>query len=187
LQLHITKIAAGSFRESDQLPKMTIILIEKRSRLRIRFIVGSSYHDTNGHQAGKVRAELMDSETFSGIVWGTVLFGFLVSFYVAHYRRRRRTERMLIMELLKRYFEGAVSADQLGQRAREIADRHFIQSAEFYALAIAGFQRAVDARFGNEKHSKEDESKLLSLLATLKSEFGLTDRYQVEAWRPGRE
>ena len=29
--------------------------------------------------------------------------------------------------------------------------------------------------------------KLLRLLAALKKEFGLTDLYQIEAWRPGRE
>ena len=111
----------------------------------------------------------------------------LISFYFAHLRRRRRTERLLIMELLKRYFEGDISVGQLGQRAREIANRHFIQSAEFYSLAIAGFQRAVDTRLGSQTYSKEEETKLLSLLAALKNEFGLTDRYQVEAWRPGRE
>jgi dihydroflavonol-4-reductase len=31
------------------------------------------------------------------------------------------------------------------------------------------------------------ERKLLSAMAALKREFGLTDLYQVEAWRPWRE
>jgi hypothetical protein len=114
---------------------------------------------------GKARAELMDIEAFSGVVWGTVLFGLLISFYPSRYRRRRRTERPLIMELLMRHFEGDVSADQLDRRAREIAKRHFIQSAEFHASAIAGFQRAVDRGFGNQTHSKEEERKLLRSLA----------------------
>jgi uncharacterized membrane protein len=147
----------------------------------------SSNHATGGHQAGKVKAKPMDSWTFSSIVWGTVLFGLLLFIYFARYRRRRRTQRLLIMELLKRYFEGDISADQLGQRTREITNHHFIQSAEFHSLAIAGFQRAVDVKLANQSHSKEEESKLLSLLAALKNEFGLTDRYQIEAWRSGRE
>jgi hypothetical protein len=36
-------------------------------------------------------------------------------------------------------------------------------------------------------HAKQEERKLLGAMAALKNEFGLTDRYQVEAWRPWRE
>jgi hypothetical protein len=149
--------------------------------------IWSTHYATNGHQAGKVRVSLMDSDTFSGIVWGAVLFGILIWFYLAHLRHRRRTKRLLIMDLLKRYFEGDIPADQIGQRTRAIANHHFIQSAEFYSIAIAGFQHAVDAKLANRSHSEEQGRKMLSLLAALKNEFGLTDLYRVEAWRSGRE
>ena len=97
----------------------------------------------------------MVGDTFSKIIWGAILFGIITLFYLA--RRRRRTQRLLIMELLKRYFEGDISADQLGRRTRVIANHHFLQSAEFHSLAIAGFQGAVDAKFANQSHAKEDE------------------------------
>ena len=129
----------------------------------------------------------MDSDTFSGIVWGAALVGIFTSIYVGRRRRWRRTKRLLIMELLKGYFQGNMPADQLGQRTREITHYHFIQSAEFHSLAIAAFQGAIDANFAHESHSKEDERKLLGLLAALKNEFGLTDLYQIEGWRAGRE
>jgi len=129
----------------------------------------------------------VDGDTIIGIVWGAFLVGILISIYFAHRRRRRRTKRLLMMELLKRYFQGDMPADQLGQRTREIADYHFIRSAEFYSLAIAAFQGAVDAKLASQAHSKEDERKMLSLLAALKKEFGLTDLYHIEAWRAGRE
>ena len=77
-------------------------------------------------------------------------------------------------------------ADQLGQRARKITSRHFTGTSEFYSLAIAAFQSAVDAKVAH-LHSEKDERKLLRLLAALKNEFGLTDRYQIEGWRAGRE
>jgi hypothetical protein len=129
----------------------------------------------------------MDSDTFSGIVWGAVLVGILVSIGFAHYRRRRNTKRALIAELLKQYFQGDMPPDQLSKRTREIADRHFMGSAELYSLVIAAFQGSVDATLARQAHSEEDEKRSLRLLAALKKEFGLTDRYQVEAWRPGRE
>jgi hypothetical protein len=102
-------------------------------------------------------------------------------FYLSHLRHRRRTKRLLIIELLKRYFEGDIPVDQIGQRTRAIANRHFIQSREFYSIAIAGFQHAVDAKLANRSHSEEHKKKMLSLLAVLKKEFGLTDLYRVEA------
>jgi hypothetical protein len=129
----------------------------------------------------------MDSDTFSGIVWGTVLVAILMSICFARYRRRRNTKRALIVELLKQYFQGDMPPDQLGIRAREIAGRHFMGSAELYSLVIAAFQGSVDATLARQTHSKEDEKNSLRLLAALKKEFGLTDRYQTEAWRPGRE
>jgi hypothetical protein len=78
-------------------------------------------------------------------------------------------------------------ANQLGQRTREIASRQFIGSEEFYSLAITAFQTAADAKLGQQTHSLEDETNLLRLLADLKTEFGLTDRYQIQGWRAGRE
>jgi len=129
----------------------------------------------------------MDGDTIIGIVWGVLLVGILISIYFAYRRRRRRTKRVLIMDLLKQYFEGGMPTKQLGQRTREIASHRFTQSAEFFSLAIAAFQGAVDAKREHQPHSEEDERKLLSLLAAVKKEFGLTDLYQIEAWRPGRE
>ena len=43
------------------------------------------------------------------------------------------------------------------------------------------------ATFAQQPYTEQAERKLLSAMAALKREFGLTDRYQVEAWRPWRE
>jgi hypothetical protein len=129
----------------------------------------------------------MDSDTIISIVRGALLAGIVVFIYFAYRHRRMRAKRLMMMDLLKRYFQGGVPADQLGPRSREIASRHFIQSPEFYSLAIAAFQGATDAELAHEGHSEEDERKLMRLLAALKNEFGLTDRYQIEGWRAGRE
>jgi acetate CoA/acetoacetate CoA-transferase alpha subunit len=56
-----------------------------------------------------------------------------------------------------------------------------------YSLVVSAFQTAVDATFTQPPHTEQAERKLLSAMAALKREFGLTDRYQVEAWRPWRE
>ena len=129
----------------------------------------------------------MDIETFSSIVWTAALAAACISIYLARHRRRLRIKRLLILELLKGYFQGEVSADQLGQRTREITGRGFMHSTEFYSLAVAAFQRAIDAKRADQSHSREDERKLLGLFAALKNEFGLTELFQVEAWRAGRE
>ena len=86
----------------------------------------------------------MDNETFSLIVWGVVLIGTVVSIYFARRHRRRRTQRLLIMELLKQYFRGDIFADQLAQRTLEMTSQYFIQT-EFQSLAVAAFQHSVDA------------------------------------------
>ena len=91
------------------------------------------------------------------------------------------------MELLKGYFHGDMPADQVGRQARELASPHFLNSAEFYSLAVAAFQSVADAKLTFQPNSKEDESKLVRMLAALKSEFGLTDRYKIEGWRAERE
>ena len=72
-------------------------------------------------------------------------------------------------------------------RSREIVSAHYTYSDEFYSLVVSAFQTAVDASFARQPHTAQADRKLLSAMAALKQEFGLTDRYQVEAWRPGRE
>jgi hypothetical protein len=129
----------------------------------------------------------MDGDTIIYIVWGVLLLGILISILVAYRSRRLRAKRLLLMELFDRYFRGDMSADQIGQRARQSVGRHFTGGAEFFALVTAAFQNAVDASLSQEPHSEARQKKLLGLLAALKNEFGLTDRYQVEGWRAGRE
>jgi hypothetical protein len=129
----------------------------------------------------------MDGDTVMYIVWGVVLLGILISIFLAYWSRRLRAKRLQLMDLFNGYFRGDVPADQLGVRARQIASRHFMGSAEFYSLAIAAFQSAVEVRLAHQPHSEEGQKKLLKLLAGLKNKFGLTDRYQIEGWRAGRE
>ena len=121
----------------------------------------------------------MDIDIFGSVVGAAALLAILISFYIV-YQRSRRTRRRLVMERLDGYFQGDVPADQLGKRMRELAGRHFMRGAELYSLVIAAFQGAVDARLGH-KTSEQDEKKLLSLLAALKKEFGLTDFYRIKA------
>jgi len=117
----------------------------------------------------------MGIETFSGIVWTVALVGAVISIYLTRRHHRLRIKRLLILELLKGYFQGDMNADQFGQRTREITGRGFMQSTEFYSLAVAAFQRAIDAKLADHSHSWEDERKLLGLFAVLKNKFGLTD------------
>jgi len=129
----------------------------------------------------------MNGDTIMYAAWAVFLAAILVSALLAYRGRRLRTKRLLLMDLFNAYFRGDVPADQLGQRARQIVTRHFVGGAEFYALAISAFQNAVEARLAHQPHSQERQKKLLKLLAGLKIEFGLTDRYQIEGWRAGRE
>ena len=129
----------------------------------------------------------MDGDTIMYIVWGVLLLGILTSVLLAYWRRWLRTKRSLLIDLFNRYFSGNLPVDQLGPHVRQIAGRHFIGNAEFYSLAIAAFQSAVDARLAHQPRSEAQQKKLLRLLATLKNEFGLTDRYLIEGWRTGRE
>jgi hypothetical protein len=89
----------------------------------------------------------------------------------------------LVMDLLRDYFKGDMPAPQLGQRTWQIASQHFTGSEEFYALVVSAFQGAVDAALAAHAHTKQSERKLLNAMASLKQEFGLTDRYWIEAWR----
>jgi hypothetical protein len=129
----------------------------------------------------------MDGDTITYNVWGVLLLGILISIFLAYWSRRLRAKRLQLMDLFNGYFRGEVPADQLGQRARQIASRHFVGSGEFFSLAVAAFQGAVDARLAHQPPSEELQKKLLRMLAALKNEFGLTDRYLIEGWRIGRE
>ncbi len=129
----------------------------------------------------------MHGDTILYTVWGILLLGILIWMLLAYRSRQLRTKRLLLMDLFTGYFRGDVPVGQLGQRTRQIASRHFMGSAEFYSLAIAAFQGAVDATRAHQPHAEELQKKLLRLLAALKNEFGLTDRYQIEGWRAGRE
>ena len=128
--------------------------------------------------------ELMERTGIISIVAGVLVVGIVFVYLFRRLRRLRAKRRM--RELLSGYFRGGMPADQLGRRTREMAD-HFTRTAEFQALAIVAFQGAAEAKLVRQPHSMEDESELLRLLAALKNEFGLPDRYQIEAWRPGRE
>ena len=129
----------------------------------------------------------MNGDTVMYVVWGVFLLGILISIFLTYWSRRLRAKRLQLMDLFSGYFRGDVPADQLGQRTRQIASRHFMGSAEFYSLAVAAFQGAVDAKLARQPHSEERQQKLLRMMAALKNEFGLTDRYLIEGWRTGRE
>jgi hypothetical protein len=129
----------------------------------------------------------MDGDTIMYIIWGVVLLGMLIWLFLAYWSRQLHAKRLLLIDLFNGYFRGDVPADELGQRTRQIVSRHFMSSAEFYSLAIAAFQGAVDAMGAHQPHTEEQQKKLLRMLAALKNEFGLTDRYQIEGWRTGRE
>jgi len=126
-------------------------------------------------------------DTTSLVISGALLAGAVVVLFASHLRRRHRFERKLIQDLLRSYFRGEVPSDQLGHRAREIVGRRFTESDEFYSLAASAFQRAVDAALLQQTATELGEKGLLNAMATLKREFGLTDLYQVEGWRPWRE
>lgn len=100
---------------------------------------------------------------------------------------RRRTRQLRMAELLVRYFQDGIKDEELKSSARAVAGRRLLREAELYALVTAAFQDAVDAKFEARPYSKERERRLLFKLATLKTAFGLTDRYRVEGWRFGRE
>jgi hypothetical protein len=126
------------------------------------------------------------NEMIGNIAGGAIFIIALICLYLAYRHRRLRAKR-LTGDLLNGYFQSAIPPDQLGQRTREIASRQFIASNEFYSLVTAAFQSAAAAKLGQQTHSVEEERTLLKLLADLKTEFGLTDRYRIEGWRAGRE
>ena len=88
----------------------------------------------------------MEDDRIIYIVWGILLLGILITTLLAYRSRRLRAKRLSLMELFNGYFRGDMPADQIGQRVRQIASRHFMGGAEFFSLTIAAFQNAVDAR-----------------------------------------
>jgi hypothetical protein len=130
---------------------------------------------------------LFTQETIPLLLSGAVLLAILIFIFLAHLGRRRRARHMLILEQIKDYFLGNMSAAQLGQRIQATAGHHVLRERELFTLVTTAFQRAADSKLSPRAHSEEDERRLLRLLAALKKEFGLADRYQIEAWRPGRE
>jgi len=129
----------------------------------------------------------MKADIIPLIISAALLVIALIVLLMGHLRRRHRLDRLLLIDLLKSYFKDDMPANQLGRRTREIVSEHFTYSDEFYSLVVSAFQTAVDATFAQQPYTEQAERKLLSAMAALKREFGLTDRYQVEAWRPWRE
>ena len=130
----------------------------------------------------------MKMDTITLIISGALLATALVFLFVGHMRRRHHLKRRLLMDLLKSYFKGDVPAKKLRRRTREIVSQHFTRSNEFYSLVVSlPFRVLLMQPLRRRRSTEQGERKLLSALATLKHEFGLTDLYQVEAWRPWRE
>jgi hypothetical protein len=129
----------------------------------------------------------MYEDTLSIVVGAAIFVAILCWATFEHWRRQLRARRLLIHDLLKQYFQGEVPTDRLGKRTREIAGRYLMRDATFYPLVIAAFQHTADEKLADQAHSNADERRLFGLLAALKKEFGLPDRYQIEGWRAGRE
>jgi hypothetical protein len=121
--------------------------------------------------------------TFGIFCAGCVAVAILI--YIVFQRRRSRAVNLL-RSLLKDYFDGKIGVEALGQKARAAVGHVFLGGNVSFAESIRAFQIAVDKRLP-PNHSQKDEGELLGLLAALKNEFGLTDRYQIEGWRAGRE
>jgi hypothetical protein len=128
----------------------------------------------------------MDRDTIIIILEATILVAVLVFAFFAYRRRRLRAKGVMILDLLTEYFQDGMSSDELARRMREIANRRFWGSPTFYGLTVSAYQSAVESKLGR-RNSEEDERRLMSMLAAAKREFGLTDRYQIEGWRAGRE
>jgi hypothetical protein len=120
-----------------------------------------------------------------GVVFGLVVIAGAVAFLMI--RRGRLRAKCAMSELLANYFRGGMPANQLGRRARESAGLGFLDSQEFQSLAVAAFQRAAGERLIGKPHTMKDETELLNMLAAVREEFGLPERYRIEGWRAGRE
>jgi hypothetical protein len=110
----------------------------------------------------------------------------LIVSYAIHGVWLRKMKRRM-GEFLADYFNDALPLDQLSRRARDIASWRFIGGPECQALVQSAFQRAAEAKLAGKAHSLEVEKKLLTMLAAVRSEFGLPERYQNEGWKAGRE
>jgi hypothetical protein len=84
-------------------------------------------------------------------------------------------------------FQNDIPANEPGQRIREIGGYYFVRSMELYSLVITAFQGAVDEKLAHEENLEQAKRRLLIRLAALKKELGLTDLYQIEGWRQGRD
>ena len=134
-----------------------------------------------------MQSDAVQGDTVSMIAGGVVLAGILIFIVVGYWRRRRRAKRRMILDLLLGYFLDEVPIDQTSKRTRAIAGQSLMRETELYPLVTSAFHGAFDAKIANRAHAENEERHLLGLLAALKREFGLTDRYQIEGWRPGRE
>jgi hypothetical protein len=150
-------------------------------------VIGIIYKKTSRSIDDLEARMLSTPETIPLALSGAVLLAILIFIFLAQLGRRRRAQHLLIMEQLKEYFLGNMSAAQLGQRIRQSAGHHVLRDRELFTLVTTAFQHVADSKLSARAHSEEDERRLLRLLAALKKEFGLADRYQVEGWRPGRE
>jgi len=128
----------------------------------------------------------MDERNAINLCAAALIAALLVLAYVIRGLRLRQTKRRM-GEYLAGYFSGDLPLDQLMRRAREVASQTFIGGSECQALVQAAFQRAAEAKLAGQAHSLEDEKRLLTALAALRSEFGLPERYKNEGWRAGRE
>jgi hypothetical protein len=128
---------------------------------------------------------LMDNRVAIGTLVALVIALSLLALLVSRLRARRASRRLA--ELLSAYFAGDLPLDQLSGHASEAASRSFLGSADCQAAVQAEFQRAARAKLASDANPLAVEKALLAALAAVKAEFGLPDRYQIEAWRPGRE
>jgi hypothetical protein len=128
----------------------------------------------------------MDGNAAIKVGVAVLIAALFIAAYVIRGVRRRATKRRMA-ESLAGYFNGDLPFDQLARRVREVASGSFLGSPECQALVQRAFQHSAEAKLTGEAHSLETEKQLLTALANVKSEFGLTDRYRNEGWRAGRE
>ena len=127
----------------------------------------------------------MKIDTITIIASGALLALALVVLYAGYLRRRHHVRRLLVTDLLRDYFRGHMPAPQLKRRTKSPAS---ISPAAMNSMrSLFLLFKAADSALAPQAQSKQSQRKLLNAMANLKQEFGLTDRYQIEAWRPGRE
>jgi C4-dicarboxylate-specific signal transduction histidine kinase len=128
--------------------------------------------------------QVMDRIEAVRVVLGSAAVAVAACLFTFWLRRHRARSR--IRDLFEDYFAERFAVEELGRRVRATVGRRFTGGSEFFIEAVAAFQHAVNARLP-PTHTAQDEAKLLRQFAALKTEFGLTDRYRIEGWRPGRE